>query len=62
MQQICSGVIDPEPRLRYPLNTLPWDLAEASLSRPGALFVAGLGQLLLRATKDQRRPQLLDSS
>lgn len=62
MQRVCSGVTDPESHLKFPLNTLPWDIAEESLGRPGAVFVAGLGQLLLQAAKDQRRPQVLDSS
>ena len=51
----------PEPlRLPPPLSQLPWDLAKDEFGSKGADFIGVMGTLLLRSTKDQLRPYVLD--
>jgi hypothetical protein len=56
-----GGEGTPEPlRLPSPLTSLPWDIAQAELGPKGADFVGIMGALLLRATKDQFKGQIID--
>jgi hypothetical protein len=53
----------PEPlRLPHPLSNLPWDLAQDEFGIKGADFIGALGGVLLRATKDQFKRQVVDST
>jgi hypothetical protein len=57
------GERTPEPlRLPSPLASLPWDIAQTELGPKGADFVGIMGALLLRATKDQFKGQVVDKS
>jgi hypothetical protein len=51
----------PEPlRLPHPLSNLPWDLAQDEFGIKGADFIGAIGGVLLRATKDQLKAQVID--
>ena len=53
----------PEPlRLPHPLSNLPWDLAQDEFGIKGADFIGAMGGVLLRATKDQFKRQVIDST
>ena len=41
------------PQPRAPLDALPWDVAQDEFTPAGAEFVAALGRVLVRHTKDE---------
>ena len=56
IQQRSAQERPPEAlRLPVPLPRLPWDLAKDEFGRKGADFIALMGGLLVRLTKDQFR-------
>jgi hypothetical protein len=63
MQRRSQAPRAPPPlRLPPPLSRLPWDVAKDEFGVQGADFLGVLGKVLLRATKDEIREQVLDSS
>ncbi len=61
MQKRASQERRPEPlRLPAPLSRLPWDVAQDEFQVQGADFIGVMGKLLLRAAKDQLKPQTID--
>jgi hypothetical protein len=51
----------PEPlRLPAPLNQLPWEFAKDQFGSQGADFIGVMGALILRTTKDEFSPYLID--
>src|SRR5579864_3493155 len=62
IQQRSAQERPPEAlRLPAPLPQLPWDLAKEEFGRKGADFIALMGGLLVRLTKDQFRSYRTDS-
>ena len=47
-------------RLRAPLNQLPGEFAKDQFGAQGADFIGVMGALILRTTKDQLSPYLID--
>jgi hypothetical protein len=52
--------VDPLP-MPAPLADLPWDMAQEEFRVQGADFLAHLGRVLLRATKEESRVQAVES-
>ena len=53
----------PEPlRLSHPLSSLPWDIAQDEFGIKGADFIGAMGEVVLRAAKNQFKGEVVDSA
>jgi hypothetical protein len=63
MQKRAEASVAPPPlRMPPPLSRLPWDVAKDEFGLQGTDFLGVFGKVLLRAAKDEMRPQVADTS